>query len=461
MLKSVSEMAQLWDRALIKINERIAEPQLFESFFNGSYIDDIHGSTIVVVVNSKVAANLMKNKYNDIVIDVIKELTNENCDFEYITANEVKNHVEAVPTYTSVSTNTQESTYFKDAKLDPNYVFDNFVVGDFNREAQQASLMVAATPGKMFNPLFIYSHSGLGKTHLLHSIGNYVKNVSKPGARVLYIAAYEFVDEYMRFVKGEKESESLKDYFKDVDVLLFDDVQFLSNKVKTEEMFFYIYNAMINSGKQIVIMSDRQPNELNQLEDRLVTRFSQGLVVKIEEPDQSTCVEILKKKIVNSGRKIDDFDTSVLFFLAEKFSSSIRELEGSINRLTFYAETFKQSSRVTMDIAIEAMKGIIGGKNIANQMSEQKIINTVADYYNITPTQLTGKVRTGQIALARHIAMYLIRFTIDVPLKKIGDMFGGRDHTTVMSGIEKVESMLKTDETLKEAVEELKRRLNS
>ena len=341
------------------------------------------------------------------------------------------------------------------------FIFDNFVVGMFNREAAHASLMVASTPGKMFNPLFIYSHSGLGKTHLLYATGNYIREKSLPGAKVLYITANDFVEEYIKYIKSENDAQTIKDYFKTVDVLLFDDVQFLAGKTRTQEMFFHIYNALIGAGKQIVIMSDRQPHEINGLEDRLVTRFSQGLTVKIEEPDQNTCVEILKKKIINSGRKLDDFDPSVLYFLAEKFSNDIRELEGSITRLIFYAEAFKQSQRIDMDVAIEAMHGIVGGKNIANQMSEQKIINAVADYYNLTSSQITGKSRDGQIALARHIAMYLIRYTlIDVSLKRIGDMFGGKDHTTVMSGITKVENMLKDDPEMQGVIDDIKKRLN-
>ena len=269
------------------------------------------------------------------------------------------------------------------------------------------------------------------------------------------------MDEYVKFVKGEKESETLKDFFSTVDVLLFDDVQFLENKVKTEEMFFFIYEKLVNSNKQIVITSDRQPAELKGLEDRLVTRFSQGLTVKINDPDQNTCVKILEKKIIDSGLDVNSFDPAVLYFFAEKFSSNVRELEGTFNRLIFYVSEMKQVERVTLDVAIEAVENITGIKNAAAQLSEQKIVNLVADYYNLTPSQLVGKARTGQIALARHIAMYLIRINIDIPLTKIGNTFGGRDHTTIMNGIAKVESMLKTDESLKAVINSLQKSLKS
>ncbi len=244
-------------------------------------------------------------------------------------------------------------------------------------------------------------------------------------------------------------------------MLLFDDVQFLENKVKTEEMFFYIYQKMVNSNKQIVITSDRQPNELKGLEDRLITRFSQGLTVKINNPDTNTCVKILEKQIKNEGLNVDDFDPAVLYFYAEKFSSNVRELDGAFNRLIFYVTSMKQVDRITLDVAIEAVQSITGIKNVAAQLSEQKIINVVADYYNLAPSQLIGKVRTGQIALARHIAMYLIRINIDIPLTKVGNTFGGRDHTTVMNGIAKVESMLKTDESLKAVINTLQKKLKS
>ena len=218
---------------------------------------------------------------------------------------------------------------------------------------------------------------------------------------------------------------------------------------------------MINSGRQIVITSDRQPNELENLEDRLVTRFTQGLVVKIEEPDQNTCVEILRKKIESNGLDLSNFDENVLYFYADRFSKNVRELEGALNRLIFTVVTMKKTDKITMDVAVEAVSSLVGGKQLATQLNEQKIINVVADYYNLTASQLTGKIRTGQIALARHIAMYLIRDMFDVSLKKIGDMFGGKDHTTVMSAIQKVDKELKTDESLQQAVEDLRKRLKA
>ena len=455
MINSISEITQLWDKALRKIEEQIGEKQVFDSFFSTSYIYEISGNTVVVAVKSPLGVALMQTKYNELIKSVVDELTGSNFAIQYVEESKAQQK----EAQSSAIQEDKNPRYFRDAVIDPNQTFDSFVVGQFNREASHASLIVASNPGKMYNPLFIFSHSGLGKTHLLHAIGNYIIKEKMPGARILYITANNFVEEFVKFVRGEKESQSLKDFFKNVDVLLLDDVQFLANRTQTQEMFFYIYNDLVNRGKQIVITSDRQPNELNKLEERLVTRFTQGLVVSIQEPDQNTCVEILKSKIAAKGLNVNNFDENVLYFLADKFNKNVRELDGALDRLIFVAAMEGRGDKVTMEVALNAMSSISGGKQLSSQISEQKIINVVADYYNLAPSELTGKNRSGQIALARHIAMYLIRNTLDIPLKKIGDMFGGKDHTTVMSGISKVDKELKTDKSLKEAVDELQKRI--
>ena len=456
MNNSISEMARIWQQSLKLIDERLQERQIFDSFFADTYIYEIKGDTITVVTPNLTSERLLSTKYIDLIKDVVSEVTEFDYNLRFIQSDGI---VKKLNTISSKEENT-ESKFFTDAELNKELTFGSFVEGEFNKEAHRAASVVAEKPGQIFNPLFIYSNSGLGKTHLLHAIGNQVQS-KKPNARILYIDANDFVDEYIRFVKGEKESETLKDYFNNVDVLLFDDVQFLENKVKTEEAFFFIYQKLYNKQKQIVITSDRQPNELKGLEDRLVTRFSQGLTVKINNPDQDACVKILKKQIEKEGLDVEDFDPAVLYFYADKFSSNVRELEGAFNRLIFHIRDFKQIKHVDLDVAIEAVQSITGIKNAADQLSEQKIINTVADYYGLLPSQLAGKTRTGQIALARHVAMYLIRINIDVPLIKIGNALGGRDHTTVMNGISKVESMLKTDEGLRDTIDNLQKQLKN
>lgn len=459
MVTSISETTRLWEKVLKKIDEKLNEKKTYDTFFADSYIYDISGNTITVVAKNVLAKTLLNGQYYKMVSGVLSDITEDTYKLVFLAPEDVSGGKGKKVVVSNVINETPKD--FKiGLEIKPELTFNSFVVGDFNKEAHQAALYVARNGGTLFNPLFIYSHSGLGKTHLLHAIGNEVKSSRLPNAKILYITANDFVEEYVKFVRAEKDGRSLKEYFESVDILLFDDVQFLADKVKTEEMFFYIYQDLIGKGKRVIITSDRQPIELKGLEDRLVTRFKQGLTVAINEPDLATCAEIFKSKLRERGISEDKIDPPVISFFAEKFNKDVRELEGAANRLTFYALNLEGDDRITMDIAIKAVSSIKGGNEVATQLNEQKIINVVADYYNISPSLLASKTRVGQIALARHIAMYLIRKHLDVPLKKIGDMFGGKDHTTVMSGISKVDKELKTDSQLKQAIAELEERIS-
>ena len=450
MEKTISELVQLWNKVLRRIETRLNDRAIYTSMFEGSYVNEVRGDTLYVVFESSFATQLMRTKYSQLISESLSDVTDSIMRVVCLSKDELDEKKESEET-------KQENKLFKYSSIRKDLTFENFVVGGFNREANRAANLISANPGKMYNPLFIYSRPGLGKTHLLHSIGNYILSNKNPNAKILYITANEFVDEYIKYVRDYSGAEGIKDYFRNVDVLLFDDVQLLAGKVKTEEMFFYVYSHMINSGKQIVITSDRQPAELDGLEDRLVSRFSQGLTVKIDDPDTFTCENILRKKLQDCGFDLNNFDNSVISFFAEKFSKDIRTLESVVNRLNFQCS---KTDKITLSVASEAVSSISGGKEIANQLSERKIINIVADYYDLSPSDLIGKVRTGKIALARHIAMYLIRDMLDTPLKKIGDAFGGKDHTTVMSALTKVEKELKTDPRLAEAIGDLKQRIN-
>lgn len=453
MITTISEKRQIWDRVLIGIQNEIMDPRIFDSFFNNSYIYSISGDTIVVSVNSKLAANLISTKYNDLISEVVAQTTQSKFKLVFMPESEIQ--ASATPVTEKVE---EKKQFFVNSFINPKHTFDSFVVGQCNREASQASLMIASNPGKLFNPLFIYSQSGLGKTHLLHAIGNYIKE-NTPRLKVLYISTDDFVDEFVRSVRGDREIEELRDFFKTVDVLLIDDIQFLADKNKTADMFFNVFNTMINLGKQVVLTSDRHPNDLKGLEARLVTRFNAGLSINIQEPDKETLLSILKMKIEANNLDITNFDDDVLDFIAEKFSKNIRELEGAINRLLFYSINIKQSKHIDLPLAIESVSSIINVKETERMLSEERIIEVVADYYNLTVSQLKGNVRTSQLALARHISMYLIRTMLDVPFKKIGQTFGGKDHSTVMSAVEKVESNLKTNPQLSQAIHEIQNRL--
>lgn len=450
MAQSISEITQLWGRILEKIKIKINDQRIYDTFFADSYINSINGDLMTVVVNCGLAVSLLSSKYFDMISEVVRDSTQSDFKLKFIQAEDVQNIQKPI---------ANKPTFFENAYINPKLNFDNFVVGASNREAYQAALIIASNPGQMYNPLFIYSQSGLGKTHLLHAIGNYVKENS-PTKKVLYLATEQFVDEFIKYVTGDREGENLKDFFKGVDVFLVDDIQFLANKVKTEEHFFYIFNQMINAGKQVVLTSDKHPNELQGLEARLVSRFNAGLPISMTPPDVDTCVAILKTKITANGLDINNFDNEVLKFFAEKFNKNVRELEGAFNRLLFYTINIQPTKHITLNIAIESVQSLIDVKDAKTKLNETKIINVVADYYNLTPSQLLGKIRTNQIAIARHVAMYLIKDMIkDTSLAQIGRTFGGKDHTTVMNAIEKVEKLLKTDTGMQTVIEDLKKRL--
>ena len=449
MANQVVEIAKLWERILDKIKERFDDQRVFESFLSESYLHSIDGNIMVVVVNSGLAVDLLGKKYSDLIAGAVRECTESDYKVKFVQIADVKTAIKDIP---------EKPKFFADLYINSKLTFDNFVVGPSNREAYQAALVIASNLGKMYNPLFLYSQSGLGKTHLLHSIGNYIKE-NAPSKSVLYLPAQEFFDEYVKYVRGEQEGEDLRAFFKGVDILLIDDIQYLSGKHGTSDMFFTIFSGMINAGKQVVITSDKHPNELQDLEARLISRFNAGLSVNIKSPDFATCIEILKLKIESLGLPLSFFDESVLSFFSEKFSRNVRDLEGALNRLIFYTTNIKQVQHIDLDTAMEAVQNEIDVKEAKTKLSESKIISVVADYYNLSPYQLTGRARPSQVTLPRHIAMYLIRSMLDVSYAKIGQTFGGKDHSTVINGVEKVEKALKTDTALQSAISELKKRL--
>ena len=449
MVITEAEIANLWSRVLGKLKSRVEDHNIFVNFFEPTYVHDINNNVMTIVVPGALAKGLIEKKYKDLLSQTIQEVSESLYVIELVQDNELEEYKRVEK--------KKEEVMFKDSFLNSSLTFDNYVIGPSNRDAAQAGLMIASNPSVMFNPLFVYSESGLGKTHLLHAIGNYIKS-NKPGAKIVCVTSDDFFNEYVKSLTSGKDTTALRDYCRTIDVLLIDDIQFLKDKSKTQELFYYVFNDLVKNQKQIVITSDRQPNELKDIEDRLVSRFGSGLSVKINEPDRDTCVAILKKKIAANNMKELNFDDSALSMLATKFSKNVRELEGALNKLVYHA-ILHQTNQIDLKMAVEAVSTLVGGKYIQDELSEQKIIDLVADYYNLTPSIVTGNSHTRQIVLARHVAMYLIRYTLDTPLKKIGEVFSGKDHTTVMSGISKVEKMLKTDQGMQTAIAELKKRI--
>ena len=346
-----------------------------------------------------------------------------------------------------------------DDHLSAELTFDNFVVGNCNRIAQNAALAVALKPGT-YNPLFLHSNSGLGKTHLLNAIGNYVKK-KFPGKRILYTNAEAFVNDYVEAISNNTIATFNRRY-RSVDVLLIDDIQFIANKEGSMEMFFNIFNTLQHSGKQIVITSDKPPVELKGMENRLVSRFRQGLTVTIDNPEFETAKAILKKKI--ESRMIDyPIDEEVLDFIASHFNKDVRDLEGAVTTLLFYKVVCGQNlDHISLDFALEAFDNPDNTTTVTKkEATPDTIKETVASYYNLSVTQLTSKSRTNNIITARHIAMYLVRELVpDISYIQIGQEFGGRDHSTIMKACSKVKKKMKQDPNYKTAINDLMERLS-
>jgi chromosomal replication initiator protein len=450
---TLSEISALWTRVLNELSKQINDNRIFDVFFKDTYIYSIDGKEMIVACDSSLVTTILHDKYQDLVTQTVDSLTGTNFDVTFVNNNDLKNK-----TSTNIIVDNKPR-YFENSEISPNYTFDNFVVGTSNKEASQASLIVASTPGKLYNPLFIYSQSGLGKTHLLNAIGNYIKETN-PTLKVLYCSSQTFFEEYQQSIHNQKDSDDFREYIKSFDVLLIDDIQFFQNKKSTEEFFFNIFEHMKANNKQLVLTSDRSPSELKELDPRLQTRFASGLQISILKPTTEMCEDILKKKIEGSGLAISMFDDDVLFLLADKFKNSIRDLEGALNRLLFYAN-MNHADHINMNIAVEALQSLIDVGDSKSKVSEQKILNIVASYYNLSVSQITGKIKTGQIVNARHIAIYLIRNLLDISLKQIGETFSNRDHTTIMHSIEKVEQMLKNDKETKTVIDELKKRISA
>lgn len=449
MILTSSKKEEIWNEVLSRVEKELDDTMIFSTFFSESRLVNIEDDNAMILVPTIFAKEQLSSSYNELLKSIFNKVTGSNFNLKILDSYEFKEDVK-------VNNDESDSFINFDSNLNPNYTFETFVVGPSNREGQAASLAAALNPGKFYNPLFLFGKSGLGKTHLLHAVGNYIRSKNK-SMRVLYISSDQFIEEYFRCIR-EKGFEALKNKFRNIDVILIDDIQFLASREKVGEYFFSIFNLFINSNKQIIMTSDRPPLELKGLEDRLVSRFASGLSVGLSAPEYETSLKILKNKIKEQNMSDMIIDEDVLKYIAERFSNDVRQLEGALNKLLFTAISFNNSGSITMNDAIDSFKLIgIPGEN--KQLSIEKIKIVVAEYYNISPNELSSKIRTSKITMARHIAMYLSRTLLTSSLSQIGNEFGGRDHTTVINGIEKVEKMLKNNEDYLIAIEELKSRL--
>ena len=444
----------IWNKFLSTIKTKLSSLS-YDTWFSTSKLVELNEEHAVIIVPTIAHKKHLSESYIDIISDIFNSITGTNFNFEFVLENEYNNKKITIKKEEEEELGVPYNSSEK-ANLNPDYVFENFIVGESNRFAQATALAVAENPGKMYNPLFIYGNSGLGKTHLMQAIGNYiVKNTNK---RVLYVTSDQFINDFLGLNKKDKDGTNFdyvdlfKDKYRNIDVLIIDDIQFLGNAPKTQNEFFHTFNTLYDDKKQIIISSDSSPDDLKHLEDRLRTRFNWGLKVNIFPPDNDLRREILRKKMANMdfSRHISD---DAIDYIANMCPSDVRSLEGALTRVCAYSTIFFQEE-ITLDLTIEALKGTITPMtNFKNDI--QKIQRVVAEHYNVSVEDLKSKKRVATIAFPRQIAIYLSRQLTDESFPKIGIEFGGRDHSTVMHSCDKIEKERKENKQLDNIINEI------
>ena len=439
-----------WTKVLstYRSNEEM-DDYIYNTFFSNTKLIDLSNQVAIVRVESAIQKNILTQNVQELQ-EILQTVLGRFVAIKFVLENEIPTATSTTVIESVVETKVES---FKDGLRD-DFTFENFIVGPSNRESHAASLATALNPGKYYNPLFIYGNSGLGKTHLLNALGNHIKSHSN-STKVKYIPCMEFVNSYIQAIR-ENKIDDFNNSYRNIDILLVDDIQFLAGKEKSHEVFFHLFNDLVNNRKQVVITSDRHPDELKGLEDRLVSRFSSGLSVGIDSPEFETALAILQNKLSYMSDDNANIDEDVLSYIASRFSSDIRRLEGALNRLIFYSITFNPGDHISLDVALKAFKGMDSLKP-GEELTLEKIKNVVADYYGLTRQQIISKSRTSNIANARHIAIYLCRKHLDLPFTKIGEGFGKRDHSTIMSSYDKVSKLLQTNESYQLAIKEIEK----
>ena len=440
-----------WDEILetVKTEHELSDVS-FKTWLKPLTIHSIDDQVVTILVPSQqVGLNYISKKYALPLKVAISELTGSDYDIKFVLPEDIQNVEKEVPVSTNYNTSMEM------ANLNPKYTFDTFVVGSNNKFAHAASLAVAESPGEIYNPLFLYGGVGLGKTHLMHSVAHFILE-RNPSTKILYTTSEEFTNELIEAIRNGNNTAMTKfrEKYRNIDVLLIDDIQFIIGKESTQEEFFHTFNSLHSAKKQIIISSDKPPKDMEILEERFRSRFEWGLIADITLPDYETRMAILHKKEELEGYNISE---EVINYIATNIKSNIRELEGAFNKVM--ASSKLEKKEVTLELAEQALKDIIS-PNEQKVITPDYIISVVAEHYHVTVTELCGNKRSSKIVMPRQIAMYLCREILDTSLKTIGKNLGNRDHTTVMHGIEKIENELKTNENLKNSIDILKKKIN-
>ncbi|WP_455810350.1 chromosomal replication initiator protein DnaA [Clostridium butyricum] len=445
-----ADLKNIWAKTLETIKSELSEVS-FNTWIKSCEPISISSDTITISVPNSFTQDILDKRYKDLVANSIEVVCSKLYKIEFVIASEAS---EKEDLKENSSNSASKSIVVNDemsSTLNPKYTFNSFVIGNSNRFAHAASLAVAESPAKAYNPLFIYGGVGLGKTHLMHAIGHYILD-NNPSAKVVYVSSEKFTNELINAIKDDK-NEDFRNKYRNVDVLLIDDIQFIAGKERTQEEFFHTFNALHDANKQIILSSDRPPKEIPTLEDRLRSRFEWGLIADIQVPDFETRMAILKKKADVENLNVAN---EVMGYIATKIKSNIRELEGALIRIIAYSSLTNRD--VTVDLATEALKDIISKKQ-GKHITIDLIQDVVSSYFNLRVEDLKSQRRTRNVAHPRQIAMYLSRKLTDMSLPKIGEEFGGRDHTTVIHAYEKISENLKTDDSLKHTVNDITKKL--
>ena len=438
---------QKWNEILEAVQKEYQIQDIsYKTWIKPLKIDHIENNTIYILTqeDSDLGINFIRKKYEKPLLVTIAEITGQEYNLEFLVIG------------AATQTAQQEVKVNKSSNLNPKYTFDSFVVGNNNKFAHRAALAVAETPGKAYNPLYIYGGPGLGKTHLMHAIGNYILQENQE-KKVMYVTSEEFLNEVIESIRSTNNTTAMTKFrnkYRKVDVLMIDDIQFIIGKEATQDEFFHTFNALHSAGKQIILTSDRPPKEMKTLEDRIRSRFEWGLMADIGYPDYETRMAIIINKVETEHINLNE---DILRYIGENIKSNIREIEGAINKLAAYSRL--ENKEITMDIAREELQNIISPDK-PREITPQLIIEVVAEHYDLSMEQMTSNARAKNIAKPRQIAMYLCKQMTSVPLEAIGNLLGGRDHSTIIHGANKISEEYEKDGDLRQQIETIKKKIS-
>ena len=454
----IDKIKENWEKILLILKEEHEVSDVsYRTWLQPLTPYSFKGNTVTIIVPEQTFLAYVKKKYGLLLKVTISEFLDQDCDVDFKVKDQIEEEKkEQAPSLIQKNKAVVSPDVIQSANLNPKYTFDTFVVGSNNNLAHAAALAVAESPGEIYNPLFIYGGVGLGKTHLMHAIAHFILK-NNPSAKILYVSSETFTNELIDAIRNKNNitTTEFREKYRNNDVLLIDDIQFIIGKESTQEEFFHTFNTLYESKKQIIISSDKPPKEIETLEERLRSRFEWGLTVDIQSPDYETRMAILRKKEEMEGYNIDN---EVIKYIATNIKSNIRELEGALTKIVALSK-LEKNREIDIELAEKALKDIIAPGD-KQEVTPEFIIQIVADHFNLTPLDIMSAKRSKEIVYPRQIVMYLCRKMTDVPLKSIGILLGGKNHSTIKHGVEKIEHDVEENEQLANTIDIIKKKIN-